>query len=543
MSQRLGASMTIIRERHSPFNNGKKSAEILIRKVPEDSQFIDIRIAVLGNVDTGKSTLISVLTHNEMDNGQGKARLNLLRHIHEIQSGRTSSISNEIMGFNNMGEVQNFGNCRSAEEICENSSKIMTFIDLAGHSKYMKTTVFGLTGYAPDFTMLVINANNGIVGTAKEHLGFSMALEVRVFVVINKTDLCTEKSLQETIDKIEFLLKSPGCGKIPMMIKSDDDAVLAAQHFVEPKICPIFTISCVDGTYLDKLRKFLNVLPPFLNSSEKESEMQQLPEFRVDEVYFKKKPGHILAGMLTKGSIQERQNMLLGPFEYGDFLPVEIQTVQRYRVPCRMVRAGQSAALSIGNPKKGIINEKLRKGMVLVDPRLEPKACRDFQSKIYLLFHANQICKGFQATIHVGNVCQTARIIHMDRDSLKTNESATVIWRFCSRVEYIKPGSRLIFREGTTKGMGEVTETFTYEQSSSNHHSSSDDFLKSIRKKKRLRKISKSRINAFNNNIKSLLIMKNGDEIGELERVGCENNVKKSKSMTKMNSKENLNLN
>ena len=162
MSQRLGASMTTIRERISPGNNCKKSAEILIRKVPEDSQFIDIRIAVLGNVDVGKSTTISVLTHDEMDNGQGKARLNLLRHIHEIQSGRTSSISNEIMGFNNMGEVQNFGNCRSAEEICENSSKILTFIDLAGHSKYMKTTVFGLTGYAPDFTMLVINANNGI---------------------------------------------------------------------------------------------------------------------------------------------------------------------------------------------------------------------------------------------------------------------------------------------------------------------------------------------------------------------------------------------
>ena len=67
--------------------------------------FIDIRIAVLGNSDSGKSTLISVLTHNELDNGQGRARLNLLRHIHEIQSGHTSSISNEIMGFNNNNEV------------------------------------------------------------------------------------------------------------------------------------------------------------------------------------------------------------------------------------------------------------------------------------------------------------------------------------------------------------------------------------------------------------------------------------------------------
>ena len=130
--------------------------------MPEDSQFIDIRIAVLGNVESGKSTLVSVLTHGELDNGNGRARLNLFRHPHEIQTGRTSSINNEIMGFDNMGLVQNFSNCRQADEICEKSSKIITFIDLAGHQKYMKTTVFGLTGYSPDFNMLLINATSGI---------------------------------------------------------------------------------------------------------------------------------------------------------------------------------------------------------------------------------------------------------------------------------------------------------------------------------------------------------------------------------------------
>jgi GTPase len=110
MATRLGASVSIIRERKVA--NLKKAAEVLIRKVPEDSQFIDIRIAVLGNVESGKSTLVSVLTHGELDNGSGRARLNLFRHPHEIQTGRTSSINNEIMGFDNMGYVQNFSNCR-----------------------------------------------------------------------------------------------------------------------------------------------------------------------------------------------------------------------------------------------------------------------------------------------------------------------------------------------------------------------------------------------------------------------------------------------
>lgn len=166
MAQRLGASITIIRTREirrsDEGNEAKRTAEVLVRKVPDDAQFIDIRIAVLGNVESGKSSLISVLTHGELDNGRGKARLNLFKHLHEIQSGHTSSINNEIMGFNNTGEAQNFANCRNFDEILENSSKIITFIDLAGHQKYMKTTVFGLTGYAPDFVCLVINASNGI---------------------------------------------------------------------------------------------------------------------------------------------------------------------------------------------------------------------------------------------------------------------------------------------------------------------------------------------------------------------------------------------
>ena len=56
-------------------------------------------------MDAGKSTLLGVLTQGELDNGRGKARLNLFRHLHEIQSGRTSSISHGILGFNSDGKV------------------------------------------------------------------------------------------------------------------------------------------------------------------------------------------------------------------------------------------------------------------------------------------------------------------------------------------------------------------------------------------------------------------------------------------------------
>ena len=35
--------------------------------------------------------------------------------------------------------------------------QVITFIDLAGHERYLKTTVFGMTGHAPDFAMLMVS--------------------------------------------------------------------------------------------------------------------------------------------------------------------------------------------------------------------------------------------------------------------------------------------------------------------------------------------------------------------------------------------------
>ena len=86
----------------------KRALEVLVRKVPDDRHFIDLRLAVLGHADAGKSTLLGVLTNGELDNGAGRARLNLFRHLHEIQTGRTSCISHEILGFDDAGRVLNY---------------------------------------------------------------------------------------------------------------------------------------------------------------------------------------------------------------------------------------------------------------------------------------------------------------------------------------------------------------------------------------------------------------------------------------------------
>jgi hypothetical protein len=58
-----------------------RSLRILIRRIPESSsQLSEVRICVVGNVDSGKSTTLGVLTKGRLDDGRGRARVALFRH-------------------------------------------------------------------------------------------------------------------------------------------------------------------------------------------------------------------------------------------------------------------------------------------------------------------------------------------------------------------------------------------------------------------------------------------------------------------------------
>jgi len=52
---------------------------------------------MIGNVDSGKSSIVGVLTRNMLDDGRGKARSLVFRHRHEAENGRTSSVATEVM--------------------------------------------------------------------------------------------------------------------------------------------------------------------------------------------------------------------------------------------------------------------------------------------------------------------------------------------------------------------------------------------------------------------------------------------------------------
>ena len=165
---------------------------------------MEVRVAVVGNVDAGKSTTLGVLTRGGLDDGRGKARVALFRHPHEIETGRTSSVGGEILGFSPTGDavvptghaadiVSDHGHLAAAkreklgwEEICKKAAKVVSFIDLAGHERYFKTTLYGLSGCAPDYVMLMVGGNAGLIGMSKEHLGVALALNVPIAVCVTK---------------------------------------------------------------------------------------------------------------------------------------------------------------------------------------------------------------------------------------------------------------------------------------------------------------------------------------------------------------------
>lgn len=434
--------------------------KLLIRQHPATAEdVIETRIAVVGNVDAGKSTMLGVLVKGNLDDGRGKARVNLFRHKHEIESGRTSSVGMEIMGFDTHGDIvaSNVpGRKLTWGEIGTRSAKVISFTDLAGHERYLRTTVFGLLSSSPNYCLLMVAANNGLIGMSKEHLGIALALNVPVMVVITKIDICPPHILEQTINQLTRILKSPGARKIPIFIKTHEQTVETATQFVSQRICPIFQVSNVTGECLDLVRTFLNILPHHGHY-----DSQGPFEFHVNDTFSVPFVGTVVSGVVKSGVIHAGDSVLIGPDSLGQFQATSIRSIERKRIGVPLASAGQSASFAL----KRIRRKEVRKGMVVLPPSSSdpsssspttPKVFRDFVAEVLILSHATTIRPKYQAMLHVGAVSQTCAIVALDRDFIRTGDRATVAFRFVQRPEYLAVGDRILFREGRTKGLGIV---------------------------------------------------------------------------------------
>ncbi len=102
--------------------------------------FPEIRIVLLGNSNTGKTTFLSNILLDKVDNN-GNARLHLLNHKHEIVTKMTSSINCYSVDYNNY---------------------TLSFMEAPGHEKYVKTKYKILLGTNPHIILLFDDTNENI---------------------------------------------------------------------------------------------------------------------------------------------------------------------------------------------------------------------------------------------------------------------------------------------------------------------------------------------------------------------------------------------
>eukprot|EP00457_Paulinella_chromatophora_P003208 gb/GEZN01003214.1/.p1 GENE.gb/GEZN01003214.1/~~gb/GEZN01003214.1/.p1 ORF type:complete len:628 (+),score=104.06 gb/GEZN01003214.1/:103-1986(+) len=423
--------------------------------------FFELRVAVVGNVDSGKSTLVGVLTGGQNDDGRGKARAQVVVHQHEASSGRTSCISQHIVGFDSKGGLVHQTVAQSANaaakdkgwrKVIANSRSIMTFIDLAGHEKYLKTTIAGLTGCFPEYAMIIVNSLAGITKMTKEHLGVVLALHIPFTVVVTKLDMVPENVLAATKKQLWRALRSEAVKKMPINVRSESDLATIAAAPAE-RLAPVFFISSVTGQNIGLLTKYLSQLKP-RQTREETKEV----EFTVDHTFNVPGVGIVVSGTLKTGSVATNQNLLLGPTSEGAFKKVLVRSIHTNRVPVDSCNAGVSCCLCIRSVKRKdpLKRNHLRRGMVLVGTDVEPMAYRSFTAKVLILHHASTISTKYQAVIHCGIVRQSAAITEIAQQVLRTGDKSQVTFRFMSRPEYVKEGQIFIFREGSTKGVGRI---------------------------------------------------------------------------------------
>lgn len=546
MAKQLNCETEILRVANG---NKGKVAEILVRKKLKCSAteglLCNIRIALIGCINCGKSTLLGCLTNNEYDNGKGAARRNIFQHRHELEAGMTSSIAKEIVGFDSSGNITNTQSLAQSEynyslnsnntwrSIIERSSKLITFYDSCGSELYMKTTIQGLIGSAIDYAIITVAANIGINKTTKEHLVLSLALNIPIIILITKIDLVNEEELNTVQGSIMKVLQSPACNKQPIKINTRDELQTTISDIINQldntnttntnnnnsnnhskikQITAILSVSSVSGLGFDLLKEFLYLLPR-PNRMDWNLLNQKPTQFMVDSIYNIDSVGLIVAGTVSAGKIHIGDILLLGPIttnktissanSIAQFIPIKLLSIHSNRCPVSSCNSGETASIHFEPVNSNILitKEMLRRGQVLLDSQLKPfpRACTGFEASIQVLnLSPNTLIQSnYTPVCHINTIAQSAKILNSTPKQISCGEFAQVRFEFCYSPEYIQLKQKLILREGSIKGVGIINKLYYENEIEEKLISNNDDNSISINTK---RKSPKQQANNNHNN-------------------------------------------
>ena len=401
-----GELFTIMVTLHEGYEGKYASAHVRLIPKQHTYSYTELRVAMCGAHDAGKSTLMSVLTHGEhrkplLCNGMGQARSRVFTHKHEVESGRTSSIAHEVLAYGKNGLCLNYQTDSvcwplSPVEMSREAGKMLRLFDLSGHERYLKTTCYGLTCLVPDFVMLIVSAQEGVSEMTREHAALARVLGAPIFVVMTKIDLMSSSSLEDDEDaksleslhvykEVKGMLGENSSTELVQTIEQARE--LGKRLGKQPAssgecggatadtIVPVLGVSCVSGDGMALLHAFLKKLRPrdwrrrnsntkspgpecsdSLTGSAQQSQpsealeqqqQMQLLHFQVYKTFEVPAVGHVLFGTVLSGKIKVGYQLLLGPMEDGSFSPVRVKSIERSQVPVNKLTVGQTGTLAL----------------------------------------------------------------------------------------------------------------------------------------------------------------------------------------------------
>jgi len=424
-------------------------------------------IAVCGPVDAGKSSLIGVLTSGELDDGRGFARNKVLIHPHEIESGRTSHITYNPLIYtkkdNNTFTLLNHKEGKLVLDIKTKfdtkwDSKITSFIDLAGHEKYLKTTIFGVTGMFPDYGIVVIGANTGITKLTREHIGILLYLNIPFFITITKVDMAPKDVYQNLCNQLKKLLGKNSFKKIIYFINNDNETEDYIKHMLgNSDVIPIISISNKTGTNIQNLHQMLYHLP-----KRDKWEPIQGSIFYIDATFVVPGIGLVVSGTNKGNQINIKQKLYLGPFAGNDFKEVVVRSIHNSiseNVDSAASNFQSTLAIKLTNNKDTLDRHQIRKGMVLIDDydKFKNFVTKKFKARINILHHSTTIKSGYSPVVHCGPIRQSASISLLNQ-ILRNGDTCEAEFEFKYHPEFLEKNMVFFFRDGNTKGVGNVID-------------------------------------------------------------------------------------
>lgn len=407
---------------------------------------MEVRIAAISAVDSGKSTTIATLAFGSLDNGNGLARQKVLYYPHEKETGRTSSVTKTYWRLDDNGTE---------------NGRFVSFIDLAGHEKYLKTTLHGLTGYDIDYAMVLVGANMGVTRMVKEHVSVVTSMKIPIYIVVTKLDLTPDNILKETLENITKLVQKTKRYQMTQVIENIDQ-VNQMINFNEKgifDICPVFCVSNKSGQNLDILKQYVSNLKSRTAYTEVVSTKRKL--FRVHDKFNVKGIGIVVSGHMIEGSINKGDQLFLGPFQ-GEWVALTVRGMHdnfKTDVNCLKQNETGCLALQFTDRKLKISKSKIRKGIVITDQKYD--LTREFWAKIGIMTsHSTSVRVNYQPVLNMKTIVQSAIITEIKEnvEILRGGQIAEVKFRFVMRPEFVNVGDMFIFREGNTRGIGKVLE-------------------------------------------------------------------------------------